>query len=204
MDSMPTLKKQTTRLLNRTEAINVIVEEADGQDCFVSGLGYISRDLHILTQYKREKCFYCMGSMGSVAPLALGISLALTNLRIFAIEGDGSLLMNLGTLATLNRYGSNKIRLVVIDNGCYESTGGQLSQSENFHLENMCRAAGLPTEVATSLEQVKQFVHISDNNSDKPLCLVIKVAKTPSNSRISDKPEVISQRFSEWLSKYSS
>ncbi|WP_414586727.1 thiamine pyrophosphate-dependent enzyme [Scytonema sp. PCC 10023] len=199
MDNMPELGEGTTTLPNRTEVLKVIVQEIDNQDCLLSALGYISRDIYALTDSEREKCFYCMGSMGSVAPLALGISLVRPNVRVFALEGDGSLLMNLGTLATLNRYGSNRVRLVIIDNGCYESTGGQPSQPESFCLEDVCRAAGLPTQVATNLAQVKTFVN-SSQRSDKPLVLIAKVVCAPPSPRVSEEPKVIAKRFSEWLS----
>lgn len=198
MDSLHPLEEEATALLSRKTALERIVQTLNNHDCLVSALGYISRDLYALTGSMRARCFYCMGSMGSVTPLALGISLACPDVKVFALEGDGSLLMNLGTLATLRRYGCDRVRLVVFDNGCYESTGRQLSQPEDFYLEDICRAAGLPTQVATHLDQVGSFIQ-SPSDSDRPQILVIKVACASPYPRMNEEPTVIAKRFSEWL-----
>ena len=115
-------------MLPRGVLLDQVVAGMTAEDCVVSALGNLTRDLFARTAHLRERSFYCLGAMGSVAPLALGLSLARPGIRVFALEGDGSLLMNLGGLVTLRRYGSARVRLVVCDNGCYESTGGQPSQ----------------------------------------------------------------------------
>lgn len=186
--------------MNRKIAIEHVVQNLAPRDLLVSALGFISRDLYSMTSSLRERCFYCMGSMGSVTPLALGISLAQPEARVFALEGDGSLLMNLGALVTLRRYGSRRIRLILVDNGCYESTGGQPSQPGDFALENVCRAVGLPTQVAEQPEQVFSFVHSLDGES--PQILVMKVTLTPPSPRIAEEPAEISSRFGQHLKTF--
>jgi thiamine pyrophosphate-dependent acetolactate synthase large subunit-like protein len=68
---------------------------------------------------------YVPSSMGQAASLALGIALAQPHRRIFAFSGDGSLLMNLGALATISAAAPPNLVLVVFDNGVYEVTGAQ-------------------------------------------------------------------------------
>jgi len=184
-------------MLNREATLEVIVAGAGAGAFFVSALGFISRSLYAATPALRERCFYCMGSMGSVTPFALGIALARPAVDVFALEGDGSLLMNLGVLSTLCRYGTNRLRLVVFDNRCYESTGGQPSQSPDFRLEDICAASGLPTAVAEHLEQVSDFVRAPKR--DAPAILVAKVGLSSPSSRILDDPKLISKRFSARL-----
>jgi thiamine pyrophosphate-dependent acetolactate synthase large subunit-like protein len=198
MDNVCVIGDRKNTSLSRLAVARRIVELLDEDDCLVSALGFISRDVYGLTAFMRARCFYCLGAMGSVVPLVVGISSAQPSIRVFGLEGDGSLLMNLGVLATLRRYGSNKMRLVVFDNGCYESTGGQPSQPEEFRLEDICRAAGLPTEVAADLEQVEAFVHSSAARGKSDV-LVVKVARTPPSSRVDEEPMIIAKRFSEWL-----
>ncbi|HEV2150654.1 MAG TPA: thiamine pyrophosphate-dependent enzyme [Longimicrobiaceae bacterium] len=185
-------------MLDRRAVLRQVVDSLQEHDCLVSALGYLSRDLYELTEGLRERAFYCMGSMGSVAPLALGVALGCPHLRVTALEGDGSLLMNLGTLASLRRYGPPTLRLLVFDNGCYESTGGQPSQPDGFRLEELARAAGLPTAVARDPAEVAAFL-TDDRPAAHPRVLVVKVERGPATARVGDPPERIAERFSAWL-----
>lgn len=186
-------------MLPRTEALRQIVGRLDGGSCVVSPLGYVTRELFSMTTELRERCFYCMGSMGSVIPLALGLSLARPSVHVFAIEGDGSLLMNLGALVTLRRYGRGRVSLFVFDNRCYESTGGQPSQPEGFNVEDVCGAAGLPVYVATRARHVEEFFGMREASSEPATVLVVKVALAPPAGRSDEEPRVIADRFSKWL-----
>lgn len=186
----------TNKTLDRSEVLRMIVDHVGDDVCLISPLGYITRDLFSLTAERRQQCFYCMGSMGSVVPLALGVSLSSPAKQVFAIEGDGSLLMNLGALVTLRRYGKKNVSLFIFDNRCYESTGGQPSQPEGFNIEEVCKAAGLETSVATDARQIEQFLELTP---DSPAVLVIKVALAPPAQRVDEEPRVITDRFSNWL-----
>lgn len=188
-------------MLSRIEALRHIIRRLDHDSCIISPLGYITRDLFSLTDELRERCFYCMGSMGSVVPLALGVSLARPSGHIFAIEGDGSLLMNLGGLVTLRRYGRGKITLFVFDNRCYESTGGQPSQPDGFNLEEVCRATGLPTDVATRAHQIEEFLKMRAETSEPAAVLVVKVGLAQPAGRVDEEPGIIADRFSKWLGR---
>jgi sulfopyruvate decarboxylase subunit beta len=68
---------------------------------------------------------YLLGAMGMAIPLALGMALADPGQRVLVIEGDGAVLMNLGGLATVTRYGPGNLAIAVVDNGGYQTTGGQ-------------------------------------------------------------------------------
>jgi phosphonopyruvate decarboxylase len=186
-------------MLSRIEALRKITHRLDSSSCVVSPLGYITRDLFSITTELRERCFYCMGSMGSVIPLALGVSLARPSVHVFAIEGDGSLLMNMGALVTLRRYSRGHISLFVFDNQCYESTGGQRSQPDDFNIEDVCQATGLLTYVATQPSHIEDFFQMREASSRPAVVLVIKVAPGPPCGRTDEKPSVIAERFSNWL-----
>ena len=183
----------------RIEALRLIADRLGERSCVVSPLGYITRDLFSLTSGARERCFYCMGSMGSVVPVALGISLGRPHLHVFAIEGDGSLLMNLGALVTLRRYCRGRVSLLVFDNRCYESTGGQPSQPEGFKLQDICSASGLRTHVATEAGHVEEFFRMRETAPEPAAVLVVKVAVAPPSARADEPPDVIAARFSKWL-----
>jgi len=184
--------------MERGEALKKIVDHLHADVCLISPLGYITRDLFSLTPNLRERCFYCMGSMGSVVPLALGVSLARPFVKVFAIEGDGSLLMNLGSLVTLRRYARGNISLFVFDNRCYESTGGQPSQPNGFNIEDVCRATGLITYAATQPRQIENFFERRETFTTSSV-LVVKVDLSPPTQRVDEAPELISDRFAKWL-----
>jgi thiamine pyrophosphate-dependent acetolactate synthase large subunit-like protein len=186
-------------MLPRIEALREIIWRFDNHSCVVSPLGYITRDLFSITAELRERCFYCMGSMGSVIPLALGISLARPQVHVLAIEGDGSLLMNLGALVTLRRYNTGQISLFVFDNRCYESTGCQPSQPDGFNIEDICGAMGLQTYVAKEPRHIEEFFKMRKASSEPTGVLVIKVALAPPSARVDEAPREIASRFSKWL-----
>jgi sulfopyruvate decarboxylase subunit beta len=88
----------------------------------VSNLGVPSKELyHILHQ---KSNFYMLGSMGMASPIGLGVSIN-TEEEVVVIEGDGSLLMNTGTLATIALLAPSNLTILAIDNGVYGSTGNQ-------------------------------------------------------------------------------
>ena len=84
--------------MNRLEATRVIVELA-GDAPIVASLGYPAYDLFAAGD--RPQNFYTWGSMGVASSIGLGLALARPDLRVFVLDGDGSLLMNLGSLATI-------------------------------------------------------------------------------------------------------
>jgi thiamine pyrophosphate-dependent acetolactate synthase large subunit-like protein len=164
--------------------------------------GFITRDLYACTSAHRDRCFYCLGSMGSVLPMALGVALSHPSLQVLALEGDGSLLMNLGALVTIARYGPKNLVLVIFDNRQYESSGGQPSQPAELDIANICRATGLETRVATSLAEADDaFRDQGESKSEKSFVLVARIAPGPAQPRVEESPPIIAARFAAFLEK---
>jgi thiamine pyrophosphate-dependent acetolactate synthase large subunit-like protein len=166
-------------------------------DRFVAALGNISRDLYAMAESDSEVAFYCMGSMGSVIPLALGVALSRPGLRITAIEGDGSLIMNLGCLLTLKKCGVPNLRAIILDNRCYESTGGQPSQPEDFSLASMVRSTGLRCFECEEKDQFEHSLLATDRGG--PIVIVVKTKVSPPAPRISISPSKIRDLFIQGL-----
>lgn len=108
--------------MRRIDALRAIIEER-GDDLLVCNIGDPSRELHSIRDAANQ--FYMLGSMGMCSSIGLGLALAQPEKRVLAIEGDGAVLMNLGTLATLADQSPPNYLLTIIDNGVYGSTGGQ-------------------------------------------------------------------------------
>ncbi len=110
--------------MKRMEAIALAAEAAQAQGALlISNIGFPSRELYVVRD--RPENFYMLGSMGLASSIGLGLALGLPDRRIIVLDGDGSVLMNLGTLATIAHYAPENYLLVILDNCCYGSTGSQ-------------------------------------------------------------------------------
>ena len=107
----------------------------------VAGLGGNARYLPHLPV--RPPCFALCDSMGAPIPLALGMALARPSTRVVALEGDGSLLMTLGTLATVAAARPRNLTILLFENHHYESSGGQRLPDVQVDFSGAARAAGL-------------------------------------------------------------
>ena len=176
--------------MKRMEAIALAAEAAQAQGALlISNIGFPSRELHAAKD--RPENFYMLGSMGLASSVGLGLALGLPERRVIVLDGDGSVLMNLGTLATIAHHAPENYLLVILDNCCYGSTG---SQPTCTHLGTDLAALAL----AAGVESVKR----ADNLDDLAKALTgrgVVVAKVePGNASvpvIDLSPEEIIERF---------
>ena len=88
--------------------------------------------------------FYMLGSMGLAVPIALGVALGQPGRKVFALEGDGSILMQLGSLATVAARAQKNLAIVILDNGAYQITGGQKALTDQgADIVAIAKGAGL-------------------------------------------------------------
>ncbi len=110
--------------MKRIEAITLAAEAASALGALLIGnIGYPSRELFAV--HDRPENFYMLGSMGLASSIGLGLALARPERKVMVLDGDGSVLMNLGTLATIAHHAPQNFLLVILDNCCYGSTGSQ-------------------------------------------------------------------------------
>jgi thiamine pyrophosphate-dependent acetolactate synthase large subunit-like protein len=113
-----------------------------GDAVVVSALGYATWCLHATAP--RPENFYLRGSMGMGVSVGLGLALARPSRRVVVCEGDGSVLMNLGALATVGAYGPANLTVLILDDGKYLTTGGQTTHSRRgVDLAAIARGAGI-------------------------------------------------------------
>jgi thiamine pyrophosphate-dependent acetolactate synthase large subunit-like protein len=108
--------------MNRLEATRIVVAHA-GECAIVASLGHPAYDLFAAGD--RPRNFYTWGSMGLASSIGVGLALARPDVGVVVLDGDGSLLMNLGSLATIGLLQPSNFVLVVMDNEQYATTGGQ-------------------------------------------------------------------------------
>lgn len=114
--------REGTSLPKRAEVISEFLASPHTSGLVVATTGKCSRELFTLSD--RPEHFYQVGSMGGASGMALGLSLS-TAARVFVLDGDGAALMKLGTLATIGTHAASNLVHIVLDNGIYDSTGGQ-------------------------------------------------------------------------------
>ncbi len=108
----------------------------------VTGLGAPTYDVAAAGEHERN--FYLWGAMGGAAMVGLGLALAQPSLPVLVVTGDGEMLMGLGGLATVALRNPGNLSIVVLDNGLYGETGGQLSHTSGpTDLPSVARACGI-------------------------------------------------------------
>jgi sulfopyruvate decarboxylase subunit beta len=124
------------------ELRGVLTEGTGGDPIVVCNIGYPSRELYALGDHPRF--FYMLGSMGLASSIGLGLALNAPH-RVVVLDGDGSILMNLGTLVTIANQRPPNYTLLIVDNGAYGSTGGQPTYTAGGRtsLAEMARGAGI-------------------------------------------------------------
>ena len=116
-----------SKVLNRFHITKRLVALLRHDEAVVGGIGNTNFDLWAAG--RRPQNFYMLGSMGLAIPIALGVALAQPERRVIALEGDGSLLMQLGALATIATLQPKNLIIVVMDNRTYQITGSQPTAS---------------------------------------------------------------------------
>src|ERR1700739_1587098 len=117
------LPARNTKVMNRADLTARLVARLKNEEAVVGGIGNTNFDLWAAGH--RPQNFYMLGSMGLAFPIALGVALAQPRRRVFALEGDGSLLMQLGCLSTIATLKPKTLSMIVMDNGIYQITGAQ-------------------------------------------------------------------------------
>ncbi|HYM25410.1 MAG TPA: thiamine pyrophosphate-dependent enzyme [Vicinamibacterales bacterium] len=163
--------------MTRLEATRVIVKVAGPATAVVASLGHPAYDLFAAGD--RPRNFYTWGSMGLASSIGLGIALARPDDRVVVLDGDGSLLMNLGSLATIGLLQPPNLVVVVMDNEEYATTGRQ--PTPTAHGADLAAAArAMRIEAATTVRTERELRDtIADAlHARRPSVVVAKVEES--------------------------
>lgn len=184
--------------MKRFDAIRKIVDSLK-DEIIVCNIGAPSRELFNIKD--REENFYMLGSMGLASSIAFGIAISKPSRKIWCIDGDGSLLMNLGSLSTIANNPPKNLTLIVIDNGSYGSTGNQKTYtSKKTKLETIAKGAGFD-----SITVIKNEDDIILSLKNLGIgCHFVKIKVLPGNALVENiplNPEDLKHRFMNSISK---
>ena len=179
--------------MKRIEAIQCITNLLTDEPVVVS-LGHPAYELFAAGD--RPLNFYTWGGMGLTSSIALGLALARPDRRVIAVDGDGSLLMNLGSLATIGACAPPNLVVVVMDNGTYGTTGGQKTATSGAaDLAGAARALGIARSVTVRDPAALAGLLREGRGVPGPWLVVAKVEESAPTSKPPLDCVFIKQRF---------
>jgi thiamine pyrophosphate-dependent acetolactate synthase large subunit-like protein len=191
-------ERNTVKTLNRTALTELLVRMLRHDEAVIGGIGNSNFDLFAAGH--RPQNFYMLGSMGLACPIALGVALAQPERGVIALEGDGSILMGLGCLATIANLKPRNLTTIIWDNGIYQITGKQRAATAGASdIVAIARGAGIANSAWVRDE--RHFEKLLDRRFDDggPVLLAVKVDDQPGKGQTPRDPALIRSRFMKGL-----
>jgi thiamine pyrophosphate-dependent acetolactate synthase large subunit-like protein len=185
--------------LTRAVATRLLAERLT-REVVVSNLGQASLDLQQIAD--RPFNCYTFGAMGQCSSVALGIALARPDVRVICLDGDGSLLMNLGSLCTIANQAPRNYALVIWDNEVHQTTGGQpTATSARSSLTAIARGAGVDKAIEVRTEEELRRAYDRVLAEAGPLVVCVKVQKGRADGRLDRDVVGHARRFTQALAE---
>lgn len=186
--------------MSREKAIEIILDHLPNKSIIISTTGKASREVYEYRERKMQRHdndFLTVGSMGHSSQIALGISLN-TNRKVICLDGDGALIMHMGSLGIIGKYAPRNFYHILLNNGAHESVGGQATVG--FDVDFASIALGCGYKQAYTASGLKEFREILQNveNFDGPIFFEVKVNKEsrvdlgrPKSTPVDNKSELM-------------
>ena len=137
--------KHIKKLPLRKDIILTLLNNINKNDDIISTTGYTSREVNYLRKLnniKKGRDFYMIGGMGHASSVSLTRSLSKNKKNIICLDGDGSLLMHMGSLFTIGTYAKKNFKHILFNNGSHESVGGQDTNAKLINFKNLVLSLG--------------------------------------------------------------
>jgi thiamine pyrophosphate-dependent acetolactate synthase large subunit-like protein len=185
---------RNTKVMNRFDLTSRLVAKLKNEEAVIGGIGNTNFDLWAAGH--RPQNFYMLGSMGLAFPIALGVALAQPERRVFALEGDGSLLMQLGCLSTIATLKPKNLSMIVMDNGIYQITGAQPTPAAAA-TDLIAVAIGCGLTNSTWAADEEDFDRLIDQSltASEPMLIGVRIDDKPGTGATRRDPVQIRERF---------
>ena len=190
-------------MLQRPEALRAIADRYPDQPVLLT-LGGTVREM-IAVAGRRKNHLAILDSMGQPAAIGLGVALGIADQgrynRVIVVEGDGSLLMGLSSIATIGHLKPRSLLVIVFDNGVYLATGGQPTAAADADYAKIALACGWSAarDVEASIAAFDEALAWADAQ-DGPILLRVKVGtEAPRTDFFLEDPVVLARDFMDWL-----
>ncbi len=191
------VSRDQAKIMNRSALTRRLVAKL-GDAAVIGGIGNNNFDLWASGQ--RPQNFYMLGSMGLAVPIAMGVALAQPQRKVFALEGDGSLLTQLAALGSIAAAGLKNIAIVVWDNGLYQITGSQKTlTSTGTDLVAIAKGAGLRQSVWVADEEHFDTMIDAALAGDGPWFIAVRIDGSGPAGTTQRDPAKIRLRFMQGL-----
>ena len=171
-----TKSKVCSANFSREDAIQTIIGHLTGDEVIVSTTGKTSRELFETRIERKEEPsdFYTVGAMGCASSIGLGIALN-SKKRTIVLDGDGAMIMQMGSLATIGHYKPPNFYHILFDNNVHDSTGGQPTVSDTLNFELLGKACGYSSIIAISQKEKIEDALKDAFSTSGPTLIIIKV-----------------------------
>lgn len=186
--------REDLRVMSRNDLTARLTSKLLNEEAVVAGIGNTNFDL--LAAGHRPQNFYMLGSMGLAAPIALGVALAQPQRQVIALEGDGSILMNLGTLTTIAAQARPNLTIIIWDNGLYQITGKQSTATSSV-TDIVAVAAGCGIQQSNWATDEDHFETLIDSaiSASGPHFIAARVDDASATARPERNPVLWKDRF---------
>lgn len=192
------MNARNTKVMNRFDVTSRLIAKLKHEEVVVGGIGNTNFDLWAAGH--RPQNFYMLGSMGLAFPIALGVALAQPDRRVFALEGDGSLLMQLGALSTIAALKPKNLIMIVMDNGIYQITGAQPTPAAGVaDLVAIALGSGLANSAWAADEEDFERLVDAAMSVDEPSLIALRIDDKPGVGTTRRDPVQIRERFMHGL-----
>jgi phosphonopyruvate decarboxylase len=143
------IQEPDNQRIKREDALTIVLENLDDRDIIVATTGKTSREIFEIREkmgQSHHQDFLTVGSMGHCSSIALGIALAKPQREVVCIDGDGAMLMHLGSLTSIASLKPKNFRHILMNNEVHESVGGQDTAAKSIDLAAIVEAMGI-TEI---------------------------------------------------------
>jgi phosphonopyruvate decarboxylase len=184
---------------SRYETLALINSVKDKDTLQLATTGKTGRELYEIEDASNN--LYMVGSMGCIGSFGLGLALSQPDKNIVVIDGDGSLLMRMGSLATNGYYNPNNMIHILLDNNAHESTGGQSTVSHNVDFVNIAASCGYTKSIHVhNLEELKAYL-LEWKETKGLTFLYMKISKHSKDqlARPSIKPFEVKERLQRFI-----
>ena len=191
-------RAHNAKMMNRFALTERLVAQLKRDEAVIGGIG--NADFDLWASGKRPQNFYMLGSMGLAVPIALGTAIAQPRRHVVALEGDGSLLMQLGCLATVAMRAPKNLTIVVWDNGIYQITGAQpTATAASADLVAVARGAGIANSAWAADEDEFERLFATALKDGGPSLIAARIDDAPAVATTERDPVQICERFMRGL-----
>jgi phosphonopyruvate decarboxylase len=192
--------------LSREKAINLIIDNLDEHDVVVSTTGMISRELfesRTQKNQKHETDFLTVGSMGHASQIALGIAISNPKKQVFCLDGDGSVIMHMGSLGIIGSKQLKNFKHIILNNESHDSVGGQPTVGNIINFVSLAKSCKYKNsfKVLTEIELNKKMLKLKSEDGPILLEIMVNRGNRKNLGRPTKTPKENMNLFMNFLSK---